>query len=68
MIERQSDRYARITTLVEEILVEIADEHVNPLMTAPAMVEFFSEIQMRLTRMSHERLADFLMRKGHPDD
>jgi len=37
-------------------------------MTAPAMVEFFSEIQMRLTRMSHERLAAFLMRKGHPDD
>ena len=61
-------RVQRIVDVVEEILVDIAEENAEPYAAAPAMVEFFMDLQQRIARISHERLVAFMQQKQQPGD
>ena len=61
-------RVQGVVDLVETILADIATENADLHETAPAMVEFISELQMRIVRIMNERLGAFIRHKHQPDD
>lgn len=67
MMTKKEDRVPKVIAVVEAILVEIVNEHDSPISTIPAIVEFFSALQIALLRVSHERLTAFVTRKEQLD-
>jgi hypothetical protein len=62
------DRVQKVMAVVETCLREIASEHTGPFTMAPAMVEFITDLQRAILRVSHERLLAFMGRKDKPVD
>lgn len=65
---KKEERVQKVMVVVEGCLRDLAGENDTALTMAPAMIEFFTDLQRALLRVSHERLLAFMGRKDKPDD